>query len=180
MNSDNELVITSEDGVNIDIDITAPSTSNSVFSAFDSTDTDVNVVHKGTIALTATTGNTVSSVEGGKQALAGIETAVGTIEKLSVATYGGAQNAITAVDGALAQIDNQRATLGAIQNRFDSTIANLSNVSENLSAARSRIMDADFAVETAALTRAQIMQQAGTAMLAQANQLPQAALSLLQ
>jgi flagellin len=70
--------------------------------------------------------------------------------------------------------------LGAIQNRFESTIANLQNVSENVSAARSRILDADFAAETAALTKAQIMQQAGVAMLAQANQLPQTVLSLLQ
>ena len=135
---------------------------------------------KGTVALTATTGNTISSIDGGKQALAGIETAVGTIENVSVATYAGAQSAITAVDGALAQIDNQRATLGAIQNRFDSTIANLQVVSENLSAASARIMDADFAAETAGLTKAQILQQAGVAMLAQANQLPQSVLSLLQ
>ena len=70
--------------------------------------------------------------------------------------------------------------MGVIQNRFESTISNLENVSENIYAARSRIMDADFAVETAALTKAQILQQAGVAMLAQANQLPQAVLSLLQ
>ena len=67
-----------------------------------------------------------------------------------------------------------------MQNRFESTIANLQSVSENVSAARARIMDADFAAETANMTRAQVMQQAGVAMLAQANQLPQAALSLLQ
>ena len=70
--------------------------------------------------------------------------------------------------------------MGVMQNRFESTISNLENVSENIYAARSRIMDADFAVETAALTKAQILQQAGVAMLAQANQLPQAVLSLLQ
>ena len=179
INDDNELIITSDDGVNIDVTAVADLSGSAFLSNVDTT-VATQLVHKGTIALTAKTGYSVSSIDGGKQALAGIETAVGTIEKLSVATYAGAQNAITAVDGALAQIDNQRASLGAIQNRFDSTIANLSNVSENLSAARARIMDADFAAETAALTRAQIMQQAGTAMLAQANQLPQAALSLLQ
>jgi len=80
----------------------------------------------------------------------------------------------------LAQIDDQRAALGTIQNRFDSTIVNLSNVSENLSAAKSRILDADFAAETAQLTKSQILQQAGVAMLAQANMLPQTVLSLLQ
>jgi flagellin len=178
MNDDGELIITSDAGVNIDIDQNTVAAS-SFLSNVDLTDTGLDVVHKGTVALTATTGNAVSSIEGGKQALAGIETAVGTIENVDVSTFAGAQNAITAVDGALAQIDDQRAELGAIQNRFDSTINNLSTTSENLSAAQSRIMDADFAAETADLTKAQIMQQAGTAMLAQANQLPQQVLSLL-
>jgi flagellin len=73
-----------------------------------------------------------------------------------------------------------RSTFGAIQNRFESTIANLTAISENLSASRSRIQDADFAAETAALTRAQILQQAGVAILAQANAAPQTALALLQ
>ena len=80
---------------------------------------------------------------------------------------------------AIASIDSQRADLGAIQNRFESTIANLQNVSENASAARGRIQDTDYAAETANLTKNQILQQAGTAILAQANQLPQAVLSLL-
>ncbi len=77
-------------------------------------------------------------------------------------------------------IGSIRGDLGAIQNRFTSTIANLMSVSENISAAQSRILDADFAVETANLTRAQILQQAGLAMLSQANQVPQAALTLIQ
>lgn len=83
------------------------------------------------------------------------------------------------VDAALSTIGTQRADLGALQNRFQSTIRNLSNISENVSAARSRIQDTDFATETANLTRNQIMQQASTTVLAQANQRPQAALSLL-
>ena len=83
------------------------------------------------------------------------------------------------VDAALSKIGTQRADLGALQNRFQSTIRNLSNISENVSAARSRIQDTDFATETANLTRNQIMQQASTTVLAQANQRPQAALSLL-
>jgi flagellin len=90
-----------------------------------------------------------------------------------------AQSAIETIDAALAQIDNQRADLGAIQNRFSFTISNLANVQENVSASRSRIQDTDFAVETANMTKNQILQQAGTSILAQANQLPQAALSLI-
>ena len=102
------------------------------------------------------------------------------ISSVDISTVDGAASAIESVDGALSQIDTMRGALGAIQNRFETTISNLQNVSENISAARSRIMDADFAVETAALTKSQILQQAGVAMLAQANQLPQTVLSLLQ
>ncbi len=87
--------------------------------------------------------------------------------------------AISSVDAALQQINEMRGAMGAVQSRFESTINNLQSASENIAAARSRIVDADFASETAELTKAQILQQAGTAMLAQANQLPQAVLSLL-
>ncbi len=90
------------------------------------------------------------------------------------------RSVISAIDGAVAKIDNFRSTLGAIQNRFTTTIANLQSSIENQSAARSRIMDADFAVETANLSRSQILQQAGTAMLAQANTSQQGVLSLLR
>jgi flagellin len=99
---------------------------------------------------------------------------------LNISTTGGADNAILAMDAALKDVNSARADLGAIQNRFSSVITNLASTSENLSAARSRIQDADFAAETANLTRAQILQQAGTAMLAQANSLPQNVLSLLR
>jgi len=99
---------------------------------------------------------------------------------LSVATTAEASTALTVIDSAISSIGGIRADLGAIQNRFQSTIRNLSNISENASAARSRIRDTDFAAETAALTRFQIIQQASTTILAQANQRPQAALSLLQ
>ena len=102
------------------------------------------------------------------------------VNAISVATREGASNAIRTVDFALQQVAGLRAELGAVQSRFESTIANLSTSSENLSAARSRILDADFAAETANLTRAQILQQAGVAMLAQANALPQNVLSLLR
>jgi len=80
----------------------------------------------------------------------------------------------------LTSVSSLRSTFGAIQNRFDSVIANLSTTAENLSASRSRIQDADFAAETANLSRSQILQQAGTAMVAQANQLPQGVLQLLK
>ena len=98
----------------------------------------------------------------------------------SVLTEAQASATLTAASQAISIVDAQRADLGAIQNRFQSTIRNLSNISENVSAARSRIRDTDFAVETANLTRFQIMQQASITVLGQANQRPQAALQLLQ
>ena len=101
------------------------------------------------------------------------------IQSIDITTSAGAQNAIAITDGALAKIDRNRASLGAVQNRLQSTIQNLANIVENSSGARARIRDTDFAKETAELTRNQILQQAGTSILAQANQLPQAALSLL-
>ncbi|WP_372486338.1 flagellin [Stenotrophomonas sepilia] len=99
---------------------------------------------------------------------------------LDVSTVKGAQQAMEVVDKALSAINSTRADLGAVQNRFTSVVANLQTSSENLSASRSRIKDTDFAKETAELTRTQILQQAGTAMLAQANQVPQGVLSLLR
>ncbi len=99
---------------------------------------------------------------------------------LDISNQANADNAILAMDAALQSVNSARADLGAIQNRFSSTIANLNTNSENLSAARSRIRDVDYAQETAELTRGQILQQAGTAMLAQANQVPQNVLRLLQ
>lgn len=162
-----------------------------------------NGVSGGTTGITGTTSGTAvtaSSVNLSSSSAAGITiggdaqgnagltdgytaataTAGAGVSSLNLTTQAGASSAIATVDAALASIDSARGDLGAIQNRFESTIANLQNVSENVSAARSRIMDADFAAETAAMTKAQVMQQAGTAMLAQANQLPQIALSLLQ
>jgi flagellin len=101
------------------------------------------------------------------------------LANLSISSLTGASAALTALDSAITIIDSKRADLGAIQNRFQSTIRNLSNIVENVSAARSRIRDTDFAKETAELTRAQILQQASTTILSQANQRPQSALSLL-
>jgi len=99
---------------------------------------------------------------------------------LDISTFKGAQQALEIVDKALTSVNSARADLGAVQNRFTSVVANLQTSSENLAASRSRIRDTDFAKETAELTRTQILQQAGTAMLAQANQVPQNVLSLLR
>lgn len=106
-----------------------------------------------------------------------------TLSKVSdvdISTADGAQKALAVIDQALANIDSQRADLGAVQNRFDNTISNLTNISENATSARSRIKDTDYAAETANLSKNQVLQQAGTAILAQAKQLPQSVLSLLQ
>jgi flagellin len=103
-----------------------------------------------------------------------------SVSDLDVTTFDNAQLAIKIADAALAAVNNQRAAFGALQSRFSSTISNLSATTENLSASRSRIVDTDFAAETASLTRSQILQQAGTAMLAQANSLPNGVLSLLR
>jgi flagellin len=105
---------------------------------------------------------------------------VSSISSINVLTSANATTALSAIDGALATVNGSRASLGAIQNRFSSVVASLQTTSENLSASRSRIQDADFAAETANLSRAQVLQQAGTAMVAQANQLPQGVLALLR
>lgn len=102
------------------------------------------------------------------------------VKDIDISDAAGAQSAVLVIDDAIKQIDAQRADLGAVQNRFENTIANLQNIGENVAAAKGRIQDTDYAAETAALSKNQILQQAGTAILAQANQLPQAVLSLLQ
>jgi len=102
------------------------------------------------------------------------------IDDLSITTQAGAWKALETIDSAIDEINSARADLGALQTRFEKSIENIDIMNENISAARGRIVDADFATETANLSRAQILQQAGTAMVAQANQLPQGVLSLLQ
>ena len=111
--------------------------------------------------------------------LSGTDTAVAALD-ISGATGAGATAAIDALDTAIDEVTTARASFGATQNRFESVISTLQVASENLTAARSRIMDADFAVETAAMSRASILQQAGNAMVAQANQQPQLVLQLLR
>ena len=136
---------------------------------------------RGTLTLSSAANFTLAGAT--ELAFAGLGAASPALTQLNtvdISTVSGANDAISILDGALSQVNSIRADLGAIQSRFESTISNLSTTSENLSAARSRILDADFAVETAALTRATILQQAGISVLSQANALPQQVLSLLQ
>jgi flagellin len=132
----------------------------------------------------AVTGNELSALAAGVSGIDGAaitETFANTFiaASISVSTQTNAQVVLAGMDSLIAVVDKKRAELGAVQNRFQSTIRNQSNIAENLNAAKSRIKDADFAAETAALTRNQILQQASQTILSQANQRPQAALSLL-
>ena len=168
-----DIAKTTDDGTNMAIAETLDGISGTGF---------VDATYYGSISLDSTsditfTGNISGLTDAGLTALGNTTT---TIDNVNIATRENATIAITSVDSALGEIAEMRGQMGAIQNRFESTIANLQSISENISAARSRILDADFAMETAALTKAQIMQQAGVAMLAQANMLPQIVLSLLQ
>ncbi|WPP01304.1 flagellin [Pseudomonas sp. HR96] len=121
----------------------------------------------GVTGLFATSGTTASST-------------LVSVSDTDITSAAHAQNAIAALDKAISNIDSQRADLGAVQNRFDSTVANLQSISQNSTAARSRVQDTDFAAETAELTKQQTLQQASTAILSQANQLPASVLKLLQ
>jgi flagellin len=152
------------------------STTTGVGAFFDAPNNKIVMTSNATITLTGAAGAKVGFVAADSAAAA----ASANMASLDVSSYGGAQLAIQQADAALSQVNGARATLGAIQNRFENTVANIQITSENITAARSRIMDTDFAAETAALTRAQILQQAGNAMLSQANQLPQQVLSLLR
>jgi flagellin len=113
-------------------------------------------------------------------AATGSNSALKSVATLDISTFEGAQAAIKTADAALSKVNGQRAELGALQSRFSSAISNLQSTTENLSASKSRITDTDFASETANMTRGQILQQAGTSMLAQANSLPNGVMSLLR
>ncbi|MES2130098.1 MAG: flagellin [Pseudomonadota bacterium] len=135
----------------------------------------------GKVAFDSAQGFTIST-SAGTTFLTGssVGSTLNAVSAIDISTTTGANNALATIDAALTSINNNRASLGAVQNRFASTISNLQTTSENLSAARSRIQDTDFASETANLTRGQILQQAGTAILAQANSLPNGVLALLR
>ena len=145
----------------------------------------------GTVGGSAATGTVTIealediTVEGTGAAKAGftdgeVIAATGSIDTVSVADVEKANDAIKRIDSALQTVNGLRSELGAVQNRFDSTIANIATTSENLSASNSRILDADFAAETAKLSKSQVLQQAGISVLAQANARPQQVRSLLQ
>ena len=156
------------------IDTVANATSNSAVAA---------AVNGGTLTLTANESIVISD-DGDDMGFATAAFTIAkdttTISSSNVLTVAAANNTLYRIDSALTTATNLRSTYGSIQNRFESVIANLATTAENLTASRSRIQDADFAQETAALTRAQILQQAGVAMLAQANALPNNVLQLLQ
>jgi flagellin len=163
--------------------------THATFTASSNTGVSGSAAAYGTFTLSSDKKFTVSGGDTGASMSTIAMLAVGTygsgqtgqsLNSLNVTTVDGANNAVSAIDNAINTLNSVRGDLGALQNRFTSTVSNLSSSSDNLNAARSRIRDADFAVETAKLSRGQILQQAGVAMLAQANALPNNVLALLK
>ena len=182
------VVLTNASGNDITVGTTATANASAVaVGKLNAAGGSVNSVSlSGTSAVATVAGYITLDAEKSfaiTSASSALATNVSTLNKVSdldVTTFAKATEALKTVDSAISYISGQRAKLGALQSRFETTIANLSVTSENLSSSRSRILDADFAKETANLSRAQILQQAGTAMVAQANQLPQGVLALLR
>jgi flagellin len=170
--------VTGADGSGFTVGGTAVGTTTGSLSV----SSELNLSSANKIGLSGATANEIFG-NGGATAIASTGGASGlsSVESIDISgiSSDGAQSAIKSIDAALAQIDSSRANLGAAQNRFSHTISNLANVAENVTASRSRIQDTDFASETAQMTKNQILQQAGTTILSQANQIPQAATSLL-
>ena len=156
---------------------TAGTVADFGLGATGTTGSTVNISYS---APTGTTGNVVFAQTAGLSSTTAIAATGTALNAIDISSVNGANAALASVDAALATVNSARASLGAVQNRFSSTVDNLQATSDNLSASRSRIQDADFAQETAALSRAQVLQQAGTAMVAQANQFPQQVLQLLR
>ena len=142
-------------------------------AVFDSESSTISVTSSDTIVLAGNLTNLVATFDAAEAR------PVGSLEGVDITTIAGTQDSVIRVDNALTRVNELRSALGAVQNRLESTIANLATSIENLSASKSRILDADFAAETSRLSKAQVLQQAGISVLAQANQLPQAVLSLL-
>ncbi|QQD19722.1 flagellin [Spongiibacter nanhainus] len=183
--SGSTLTLTSADGRNITTAATLTDADTSTSGGFGAATIVADVAgtsqtNRGALTLTASEAIDVTDT-GGVTNLAdiGIDSTT-SLASASVDTISNSNTTISRVDAALESISDLRSDFGAVQNRFESTITNLQTISENLSASRGRILDADFAAETANLTKAQILQQAGTSILAQANSLPQSVLSLLQ
>jgi len=182
--SDKTGVVASDDGT--DLTLTAADGRNIVVTE---SGTATGFAGKGTVGASGTANrgkitmdatDTITVSGGTESGLTSIAKDTAGVDTIDISTADGAQTAIKRVDAALGAIDQIRGDLGAVQNRFETTIANLQNVAENLSAARSRTLDADIAQETSAMTKNNILQQAGVSILAQANQAPQLALSLLK
>ena len=186
--SKSSITLSTTDGRNIVLSGFANGTAgNQTISFGGSTLTEgaaatASAVKTGTVSLSSNKGAiSTANANANVFAAAGVNNSTfASVAALDLSTASGAQSAISALDTALAQVNSSRGDLGAFQNRFSSTIANLQSTAENLSASRSRIQDADFAMETANMTRGQILQQAGVAILAQANSLPNNVLSLLR
>ena len=157
--------------------VNAVSAQTGVYAVSESDDT---VTLRSTGAITIGLAGTATTATTGLTAATTATATQTGFTSASISTVGGANEAMVAMDGALSAVASARATMGSIQSRFEALISNLQITTENLTASRSRIQDADFAEETAKLTRSQILQQAGTAMLAQANSAPQNVLSLLR
>jgi flagellin len=141
---------------------------------------EVRLQSESTDFILSVAGGALSNGIGFSSAVGGTSSATTGVTNLSVTTFAASQTAVALVDNALNTINTTRATLGAVQSRFESAVASQQTTAENLAASRSRIQDADFAAETANLAKAQILQQSGIAMLAQANAIPQNVLALLQ
>jgi len=145
-----------------------------VLAVFDSESSAISVTSSDTIVLAGNLTNLVATFDTAEAR------PVGSLEGVDITTIAGTQDSVIRVDNALTRVNELRSALGAVQNRLESTIANLATSIENLSASKSRILDADFAAETSRLSKAQVLQQAGISVLAQANARPQQVLSLLQ
>ncbi|AVT21872.1 flagellin [Paracidovorax avenae] len=197
LNSDNTgLILTNESGKDINIangsgsaagitlasqDATQTlSTGDLTFTTATAAGTGTTVASRGTVEYNSDKGYTVSGTGDTMTTTTATTSSMKSVSTIDVSTVDGSTRALKIIDAALSAVNGQRASFGALQSRFETAIANLNTSSENMSASRSRIQDADFASETANLSRAQILQQAGTAMVAQANQLPQGVLSLLK
>ncbi|MCL6414451.1 flagellin [Aestuariirhabdus sp. Z084] len=193
LQNDGSIRLTAADGSSVSVTgANAAGGATATLGTYDPT--DGSTVLGTTVAVTAASAVATGAVQldspntysiaaaGGGDPLEFLSAATGALSNaadIDISTAYGAQQAIFVVDNAIQQIDGQRADLGAVQNRFENTISNLQSISENASAARSRIKDTDYAAETSELAKNQVLQQAGTSVLAQANQLPQAVLSLL-
>ncbi|MES2719408.1 MAG: flagellin [Pseudomonadota bacterium] len=154
------------------------SSTTGVGASYDATSGQVTLTSAAAVTVAGASGTV--AISGFAAGSVGTSTPAVGVNSVNVSSFTGAQDAIAMMDAALKSVNTARGNLGAIQNRFSSTIANLQTTSENLSASRGRIVDADFAAETANLSKGQILQQAGTAMLSQANSLPQGVLGLLR